>query len=71
MVELVIIVTATVVDPLAATPLTEPEPPKFAVPNLEPDVFDGESHNKSGDASPSAAQPQTGQSATPIRTVLP
>lgn len=44
-VELVIIVTATVVDPLTS-PQTEPELPKFAVPNLDPKAFDGPTRNK-------------------------
>jgi pilus assembly protein CpaC len=57
-VELVIIVTATVVDPLTS-PLTEPELPKLATPNLEPNAFDGKAHNlpKAGVSGP--AQPQT------------
>jgi pilus assembly protein CpaC len=70
-VELVIIVTATVVDPLATTPLAEPELPKFAVPNMEPNAFDGERHNKSEAASPAPPPTQTGQPTTPIRTDLP
>jgi pilus assembly protein CpaC len=38
-IELVIIVTATVVDPLAAAP-TPPDEPKFALPNLDAPAFD-------------------------------
>ena len=68
-VELVIIVTATVVDPLATTPPAEPELPKFAVPNLEPNVFDA--GRPKPDASPATLQPQTGQPAPAIPTDLP
>jgi pilus assembly protein CpaC len=71
-VELVILVTATVVDPLATSPLAEPELPKFAVPNLEPNAFDGGTSNKPQDGvSPAAPQTQTRQPALPIRTELP
>jgi pilus assembly protein CpaC len=44
-VELVIIVTATVVDPLTLSPQAAPEQPKMAVPNLDPNAFDGRAHN--------------------------
>jgi pilus assembly protein CpaC len=44
-VELVIIVTATVVDPLTF-PQAEPDLPKMAVPNLDPNAFDGQDHPK-------------------------
>jgi pilus assembly protein CpaC len=44
-VELVIIVTATVVDPLTLSPQAAPEQPKMAVPNLDSNAFDGRAHN--------------------------
>src|SRR5208283_1522110 len=44
-VELVIIVTATVVDPLTSSPQAEPEQPKMATPNLDTNAFDGRAHN--------------------------
>ncbi|MGA2898404.1 MAG: pilus assembly protein N-terminal domain-containing protein [Acidobacteriaceae bacterium] len=44
-VELVIIVTATVVDPLTSSPQAVPEQPKMAVPNLDSSAFDGKAHN--------------------------
>jgi len=71
-VELVIIVTATVVDPL--TPMqAEPEQPKMAVPNLDPNAFDGKAHNKaqSGVSAPATqTQPQQ-QPAPAARTGQP
>jgi len=71
-VELVILVTATVVDPLATSPLAEPNLPKMSVPNLEPSAFDGGTSNKPQDGvSPAAPQTQTRQPALPIRTELP
>jgi pilus assembly protein CpaC len=64
-VELVIIVTATVVDPLTS-PQAEPIQPKLATPNLDSNVFDGRAHNlpKAGvwvpaPQSQSPAQPQS------------
>jgi len=39
-VELVIIVTASVVDPLGAAPIAASTPPKPVVPNLDVDSFD-------------------------------
>jgi pilus assembly protein CpaC len=57
-VELVIIVTATVVDPLITTPLAEPEQPKMAVPNLDPNAFDGRAHNLPKGISAPAQQSQ-------------
>jgi pilus assembly protein CpaC len=59
-VELVIIVTATVVDPLTSSPQAVPEQPKMAVPNLDPNAFDGRAHNlpKAGVWAP-APQPQS------------
>lgn len=68
-VELVIIVTATVVDPLAATPFVEPSLPKFPVPTLNSDVFDEGTCNKSNDGISPAASPT--QTVPPIRTELP
>jgi pilus assembly protein CpaC len=44
-VELVIIVTATVVDPLTLSPQAVPEQPKMSVPNLDPNAFDGRAHD--------------------------
>ncbi len=57
-VELVIIVTATVVDPLTTSPLTEPDQPKMPVPNLDTNTFDGKARDKPK-AGSSAAAPQT------------
>ncbi len=68
-VELVIIVTATVVDPLATTPPAPPEQPKMAVPNLDPNAFDEGAHNKPN-GGVSAAPPQT-QPAPAARTDQP
>jgi len=68
-VELVIIVTATVVDPLATPPLAEPSQPKMAVPNLEPNVFDEGTSNKSKGGITSSVLPT--QPAPPVRTELP
>ena len=65
-VELVIIVTATVVDPLKSSPQATPEQPKMSVPNLDPNAFDGRAHNlpKAGVWAPAPqsqlpAQPQS------------
>jgi pilus assembly protein CpaC len=60
-VELVIIVTATVVDPLTLSPQTVPEQPKMATPNLDPNVFDGRAHNlpKAAVSAPAQAPTQT------------
>jgi pilus assembly protein CpaC len=57
-VELVIIVTATVVDPLTLSPQAVPELPKMSVPNLDPNAFDGRAHEvpKAGS---SAVAPQS------------
>jgi pilus assembly protein CpaC len=77
-VELVIIVTATVVDPLTLSPQAAPEQPKMAVPNLDSNAFDGRTHNvpKSGSTSlapqlqpPAQLQPQ--QPAPQARTDQP
>jgi pilus assembly protein CpaC len=49
-VELVVIVTATIVDPLGTLPVTENTKPTFVVPNLDPNAFDasffGGAHSK-------------------------
>jgi Flp pilus assembly secretin CpaC len=57
-VELVIIVTATVVDPLTSSPLAEPEQPKMATPNLDSNTFDGRAHNLPKGISAPAQQSQ-------------
>ena len=57
-VELVIIVTATVVDPLTSSPLAEPEQPKMATPNLDSNAFDGRAHNLPKGISAPAQQSQ-------------
>jgi pilus assembly protein CpaC len=81
-VELVILVTANVVDPLSSTALSAPPEsiqPKFVVPNLDPAAFDAWAHSKPepGIASPAPqlqpqlqTQPQT-QSAPAARTDQP
>jgi pilus assembly protein CpaC len=61
-VELVIIVTANVVDPLSSTAQTEPSQPKLAVPNLDSATFDAWARSKpeAGIASPEPqSQPET------------
>jgi pilus assembly protein CpaC len=59
-VELVIIVTATVVDPLASPPAPPPSEPQFVVPNLDPGVFDSSVQgNAVQGASTPAASPQS------------
>jgi len=64
-VELVIIVTATVVDPLTSSPQAVPEQPKMSVPNLDSNAFDGKAHSlpKAGVWAP--AQPPTQPPAQP------
>jgi pilus assembly protein CpaC len=63
--ELVIIVTAAVVDPLTASPVSTANGPKFVVPNLDSDAFDASAQGKSSSHAPiPAAQPQ---SQPPIR----
>lgn len=59
-VELVIVVTATVVDPLSTAPTQSAEQPRFVVPNLDADIFDSSAREKS------AAQPQPPVAAPPI-----
>jgi pilus assembly protein CpaC len=60
-VELVIIVTATVVDPLTSSPQAVPEQPKMATPNLDPNAFDGRAHNlpKAAISAPTQTPAQT------------
>ncbi len=82
-VELVVIVTATVVNPLApldpvdATAPQHPNEPKFVVPFLETDTFDAAVHGKQKGgglaapapiAPPAPAQPST---ASPVKPELP
>jgi pilus assembly protein CpaC len=64
-VELVIIVTATVVDPLTTSLQAEPSQPKMSVPNLDSNAFDGKAHSlpKAGVWAP--AQPPTQPPAQP------
>ncbi len=71
-VELVILVTATVVDPLVMTPLAEPAQPEMPVPNMEPNDFDIGTQNKHGGGIMSSTPPtQSRQTATPLHTDLP
>jgi pilus assembly protein CpaC len=65
-VELVIIVTATEVDPLTSSPLAEPEQPKMATPNLDSNAFDGKAHNL-----PKGISASTQQSQPPAPTQTP
>jgi len=58
-VELVIIVTATVVDPLAAPLQPVPGEPKFVVPNLDTDTFDATAHAKTKSTAPQPPAPST------------
>jgi pilus assembly protein CpaC len=58
-VELIIIVTATVVDPLSSAQGQDADQPKLVVPNLDTDTFDAAARGKS------AAQPQPAGSAQP------
>jgi pilus assembly protein CpaC len=65
-VELVIIVTATVVDPLASNPAQAPDEPKFVVPNLDANAFDASAAKKSSSARPPLTpQPQPSTKAGP------
>ncbi len=83
-VELVIIVTATVVDPLTSFSSAEALQPKFAVPNLNANAFDGWLHEKTetGITAPAPQlqptaqpqpqlQPQPNQPASQVRGNLP
>jgi pilus assembly protein CpaC len=66
-VELVIIVTATVVDPLHSNPGLDAGQPKFVVPNLDADGFDASIHGKSQLGTPaSTAQPQPAMGTKPV-----
>jgi pilus assembly protein CpaC len=69
-VELVIIVTATVVDPLTSSPQAVPEQPKMSVPNLDPDAFDGRAHNlpKAGIWAPAPQSQLPAQSHPPVQS---
>jgi pilus assembly protein CpaC len=70
-VELVIIVTATVVDPLASVRGQLPDEPKLVVPNLDANAFDAAGQVRSKATAP-APDPQVGpQSAGPARPELP
>jgi pilus assembly protein CpaC len=68
-VELVIIVTATVVDPLTTSPLTQPDQPKMPVPNLDSGAFDGRAHNlpKAGVWAPAPQSQLPAQSHSPVQ----
>jgi pilus assembly protein CpaC len=68
-VELVIIVTASVVDPLGPTPQAGPDEPKFVVPNLDIDTFDASARGKS--AADTAQPKPTAPPANPVRPELP
>jgi pilus assembly protein CpaC len=62
--ELVIIVTATVVDPLNSSVDASPSEPKFVVPNLDTGAFDASARSKSDAPSPTP-QPQPATQARP------
>jgi pilus assembly protein CpaC len=62
-VELVIIVTATVVDPLNLPPSSPPGEPQFVVPNLDPNVFDTSVRGKTGPSASAPAMPPAPQPA--------
>jgi len=58
--ELVIIVTAAVVDPLTSSPVSTLNGPKFVVPNLDADSFDASAQGNSASHAPTPVlQPQT------------
>jgi len=58
-VELVVIVTASVVDPLKAQPTQEQPAPTFVVPNLDTSVFDVSARKEAGvNSAPPAAESQ-------------
>jgi pilus assembly protein CpaC len=65
-VELVIMVTATIVDPLASNAGPAPDGPKFVVPDLDVDAFDLTAQSKSGKRAT-----QTPRSPTPAATAKP
>ncbi|MDP9050242.1 MAG: type II and III secretion system protein family protein [Acidobacteriota bacterium] len=54
--ELVIMVTATIVDPLAPNAGPAPAEPKFVVPNLDADAFDASARSKSNKSNKRAAE---------------
>ena len=58
-VELIIIVTAVVVDPLGPNQEPGANEPKFVVPNLDVDAFDASAHGKSQSGTPPMPQPQS------------
>jgi pilus assembly protein CpaC len=68
-VELVIIVTATVVDPLNSNPGSGVDQPRFVVPNLDADTFDASTRGKSQSGTP-ASTPQS-QPAAGTKPELP
>jgi pilus assembly protein CpaC len=68
-VELVIIVTATVVDPLNSNPGSDVDQPRFVVPNLDADTFDASTRGKSQSGTP--ASTQQSQPATGTKPELP
>lgn len=57
--ELVIMVTATIVDPLESNSGPSPDEPKFVVPNLDADAFDASTRRKSDIDAAGAARSQT------------
>ena len=58
-VELVILVTASVVDPLGSSPQTVAVEPRFVVPNLDSDTFDASAWERSHAGTPApTSQPQ-------------
>jgi pilus assembly protein CpaC len=71
-VELVIIVTATVVDPLTS-PQAEPIQPKLATPNLDSNAFDGRAHNlpKAGVWAPAPQSQAPAQSQPQVQSQPP
>jgi pilus assembly protein CpaC len=70
-VELVIIVTATVVDPLASLREQTPDEPKLVVPNLDVNAFDAAGQGRSRTMTPAPGPQVEPQPATPARTELP
>jgi pilus assembly protein CpaC len=58
-VELVIMVTATIVDPLAPSSEPTAAEPKFVVPNLDADAFDASAQSKSGKIATEKLRSQT------------
>ncbi len=66
-VELVIIVTATVVDPLGSSVESRPSEPKLVVPNLDTDAFDVSARGKSAAHTPTPTSTPQPQPTTQIR----